>query len=714
MNQVHLFSCSVFICLLFLYKPALAANQSLDENPQNIYQKILLNISKELSASKLTENSKNNAINKEAISLQKYRQSMPSTSAQDLRALAPYAPDHFNKISNFSELPELPQTDSLSATNPTSQINDKNPPTTQPPRLPGVRGDILRNRATILTTAHQLQQGEVLTFLRYRQALPSGTAAEIGLTGQPTFGFSWGVTDNLELTLDAQTIDNSGPVEQGDFRAQRTTATGSGNFFQEFTLQGKQRIWQNSSGSQALSGVFALSRGVRSYRFSDKNSVPLSEGDNKQEIIPSLELPFTYSNDEGFQYTLSPKVIFLPEDNALYFRRPPVEKPGSFGTTVGLAAGVSFSPNSKLVLWGDAFLPFFGNNTIERRTGLPASSLTFNAGIRYLINPRLAADFFISNALGNTGALSVIADKEFVSLGGSLTYIPSFTAANRKYPQNFRATLQPPPHTPAGFSFFDGGTIPNQQLLTTIQGGSQGILTALRYGLLDDFEVNIFLDGISGKEDESELGIGTKIRFLHQADGDPLTLSALFTVARSNNVLVNFLSENRNEFKQRGLKKRGFALSNEVCSFDGGVSGNDGECLIVTISTPMHYQFKNGIALWLTPTLGFVQRNGLEIGGFNLGAAIPLSENLNLIAEAGWDMTGKGNAIVGSARETIIPWSLGFRWNISSLFGIISPKRLQVEAYVTNRVGSTPFHHMRVRSDNDLAVGLGLLFPIQF
>ncbi len=776
MTLARLVSCSVFFCLGVLYSPALAEHKYLDQNLKKnpiFKQRFLsdlpelsetersetdwqigspeennLTVAERLSVSRWADNSANSAIetgkslenyspvlqagdlpilgdrsgsrpDREAVSLHNYRQSLPFGSASDLRAIAPYNPDHFDRISGFAKLPEISQSDSLRDRFParTAQISGENAATAEPPRLLGVRGDILRSRATILTTAHQLQQGEILTFLRYRQTLPSGTAAEIGLTGQPTFGFSWGVTDNLELTFDAQTIDNSGPVEQGDFRARRTTSTGSGNFFQEFTLQAKQRIWQSPRGSEALSGVVALSRGVRSYQFYDENFVPLSEGDNKQEIVPSLELPFTYNSDEGFQFTLSPKVVFLPEDNALYFRRPPVDDPGSFGTTVGLAVGASFPLNSRFVLWGDAFVPFAGRNTIDRDTGLPARSIAFNAGLRYLVNPRLAADFFISNALGNTGALSAIADKEFVSLGGSLTYIPGFTSANRAYPQHFGATLQPPPYTPAGFAFFDGGTVPNQQLLTTIQGGSQGILTALRYGLLDDFEVNIFLDSVSGTEDESELGIGTKIRFLHQADGDPFTLSALFTAARSNNVLVNFISDNRNEFEERDLKKRGFAFSNEVCSEDGGVGGNDGECLIVTISTPMHYQFQNGIALWLTPTLGFVQRNGLEIGGFNVGGSIPLSENLNLIAEAGWDMTGKGNALRGSDRETIVPWSVGFRWNPSSLFGMVSPKGtpgLQVEAYVTNRVGSTPFHNLRVRADNDLAVGVGLLFPIQF
>src|SRR3712207_6995915 len=42
-----------------------------------------------------------------------------------------------------------------------------------------------------------LFRSEVVTSLRYRQSFPSGTARDVGLTGQPTFGISWGVTDKL-------------------------------------------------------------------------------------------------------------------------------------------------------------------------------------------------------------------------------------------------------------------------------------------------------------------------------------------------------------------------------------------------------------------------------------------------------------------------------------------------------------------------------------
>ena len=566
---------------------------------------------------------------------------------------------------------------------------------------------LIQNRQPIFTTAHQLKQGEIVTNLRYRHFLQSGSAETDGLTGQPTIGITWGVTDDLELTFDTQTVDNAGPVRQGSFNAQRINPTGFGpNFFQEWTLQAKNRIWQNKKGTQALSGVVAASVGNadRPYRFFNGNANN-SNGLNS-EIVTSLELPFTVKPNKRWQFTVSPKVAFLPKDNALYYNTLPINNSGSFGTVFGLAGGASYQLNPKLILWGDSFVPLTGNNTINRDTGLPTRNIGFNAGLRYLVNPRLATDLFVSNTLGNTGALSIITDRNYPALGFNLTFLPGITRANRRYPQHFRSTVQPS-NTNAGFGFLDGGTIPNQQLRFNLQAGSQGLLTGIRYGLLDDLEIGAFLDSIPGTVDESQLGFSGRLRLLHQADGDPLTLSVAGTLARPNNVFTNFVNNNRNRFDELGLETDGFSFSNE----------KEGELFIITLSTPMHYQFKNKSAVWLTPTLGFVQRRGLEIAGFNLGGSLPINKDLNAIAEVGFDLSGNGNGFIGNNRQTVIPWTVGLRWNPASLLNISDDNSfsdMQLEAYLTNRLGSTPFDSLRVRADNETAVGVGLVLPVQF
>lgn len=561
---------------------------------------------------------------------------------------------------------------------------------------------IIPNRRPVLTTAEHLRKGEILTTIRTRRFLTPGDARSDGLTDQPTIGISWGVTDNLEITYDAQTVDNAGPGYQGEFKAQRINDVGRTNFFQERALQAKYRIWQNENATQAISGVVAMSSGTssRPYNFVDKNGIR-TEGFNRGASF-SFELPYTITPNETWQFTLSPKVAFLPENNALYYSKLPISNSGSFGTSFGLASGISYRLNQRLILWGDAYLPFTGNNTINRDTGSPTRNIAYNAGLRYVVNPRLATELFVSNTLGNTGALSVITDREYTALGFGLNYLPGVTSANRRYAKHFGDTQPPVENAHAGFAALDGGTVPQNQLLLTLQGGGQGFLPSLRYGLLDDFEIGTFLESIPGTTDESQFGFSGKIRFLNQAAGDPFTLSLAGTLARGNNVLSNFANNDRNRFQKLGLKKGGFAFSNEKDA--------ESEYFIISLSTPMHYKFDNGSAAWFTPTLGFVQRRGLEIGGFNIGGSIPLSQQLDAIAELGLNLAGKGNGFIGDQRESVIPWTLGLRWQP---FGVGS-SGLQLEAYISNRLGSSPYSSLRVKADNETTLGVGMVLPIQF
>lgn len=585
---------------------------------------------------------------------------------------------------------------------PPLQSDGVAPLVNHPPAEPGPTTPLL-TRQPILPTADQLRQGEILLNLRYRQFFQGGTAQESGVTGQPTLGITAGATSGLELTLDAQTVDNAGPGRQGEFdvtRVNNDPGGGGPNFLNELTFLAKQRLWQNDSGSLALSGAAAISLGYAARPFTYTGN-GIRGGGTSPQLVPSLEVPLTYRPSDRWQITVSPKVAFFVDSNAMYFTNLNGQVPGSFGTTFGLAGAVSYQFNSRVVLWGDAFVPFTGNNTINRDTGAPAKVPVFNAGLRYLVNPRLSLDLFASNALGNTGALSIVGDRDYPALGVGVTWLPGLTGSNRDYPVAFTATPQPPPVTANGFAPLLGNTLPAKVLMMNIGGGGQGLLASARYGLMDDLEIGFFTDVISGQVDESEMGISGKIRFLHQGDGAPFTLSALATVSRTNNVMINFVDNNRNALEDRGLKEGGFVLGNE----------DEGELVVATVSIPMHYQFASGSALWLTPIVGYVQRSGWEIAGLNLGGTIPLIQDFRAIAEVGINLIGPGNAFMGDTRENVIPWIVGLRWEPGSFMKLMG---LKLDSYVTNRVGWTPFHTMRVRADNDITFGVNLTIPVRF
>jgi hypothetical protein len=64
--------------------------------------------------------------------------------------------------------------------------------------------------------------------------------------------------------------------------------------------------------------------------------------------------------------------------------------------------------------------------------------------------------------------------------------------------------------------------------------------------------------------------------------------------------------------------------------------------------------------------------------------------------------------------EDRIPWTVSLRWTPLSLFGLETQEdnsNPQLELYLTNRVGSSTWHQLRVRDENEMAVGVGLNLP---
>ena len=552
-------------------------------------------------------------------------------------------------------------------------------------------------------TAKHLQKGELIfnfdNRLFFLPDLVAGGVDDGDTAVNFNTGFVWGITDKLQLALQFQFLDSSSPAKQGNFTSERTEN-------QAAVGELKYRLWQNDSQTQALSGVVSASWGTRGFRFIDEDG---ETEINNRNVFVALGIPYTAEVGSKWQFTISPTVAFFNDKNAEFFHRLPGEDE-EFGTVFGLAGGVAYEINPRLFIWSDAFVPFTGNNSISRGSGEPDTAIAYNGGIRYLVNPRLALDVYASNTFGSFGPLSLTADRDLVALGTNLTFMPDFIAANRQYSDRFneeyRNTVTP--LTTDGIAFFDGGVVNSQDFVWHFQAGNQGILTALRYGLVKDLEVAIYLDYIFGEVDESEQGYSAKVRLLNQAEGSPITLSLAATLGITNQPFVNFLENDRDEFNNRDLDK-GFPIFTP-----GGDDIEEGIQLIGTVALPIHYQFAENTAVWFTPIVGYIQRKGTELAGFNLGGSIPFSSELSAVAEVGANFAGEGNGFGKSSLEDKIPWTFAIRWTPLSLFGLEAKEdntNPQLEFYVTNRVGSSTWHQLRVRDDNDLAVGAGLQLP---
>ncbi len=400
-------------------------------------------------------------------------------------------------------------------------------------------------------TAKHLGRGEVFINLHTRtfffpDLVAGGVDNEDSAVNFNT-GFSWGITDDLQLTLQFQHVDSSSPVKQGDFISERTEDN-------EAALELKYNLWSNEAQTQSLSSVVGASWGTRGFMFTQSEITEI----NNRDVFVSLAIPFTARISDRWQFNLSPTVAFFKDESAVFFHRLPNDNDSSFGTVLGLGGGVSYQISDRLFAVTDVFVPLTGNNSINRDSGQPDKAIAYNAGLRFLTNPRLALDIYATNTFASFAPLSLTADRDFMGLGANLTFMPDAISANKKYADSFSSTSKGDCEasrrhrffTTDGIAFFDGGTIPSGEFALQLQGGSQGVLTALRYGLLKDFEGGIFLDYVAGEIDESEQGISTKVRFLNQQENAPFTLSGAATVGLTNEPFINFFDNDTSEFEQ--------------------------------------------------------------------------------------------------------------------------------------------------------------------
>jgi hypothetical protein len=232
-------------------------------------------------------------------------------------------------------------------------------------------------------------------------------------------------------------------------------------------------------------------------------------------------------------------------------------------------------------------------------------------------------------------------------------------------------------------------------------------MTALRYGVTRDLELGAYLDYVFGNVDESEQGVSAKLRFLNQNDGAPFTLSLAATLGEGNQPIFNTPNNNASSFANSGKDKSIPFL------FGGGLSSQDA-LYIATVSLPIQYQISRDTAVWVTPTLGYVQRSGPTVAGFNIGGSLRVFGDVSLLGEVGANFVGDGNAFINNRLADRIPWDFAVRWRPAKLFGFNFEDALarpSFELFVTNRVGASAFQQLRVREGNSPAVGVGVSIP---
>lgn len=538
-----------------------------------------------------------------------------------------------------------------------------------------------------LLAAAPRARGSVSMDLRSRYFLiPSRVVS--GLRLEPALAIAWSASDRLALTFAAHTVDNSGPGRQGRFGASRTLAAtdASGNFLQEQAFGARWLVGNSCTGSALVFGA-SVSRGVRSYVLRDTATDSVFEGDNQRELVPSFDASVEVRRSR-WHSALGIALALFPADNALYLRRLPDVPSDGFGATAGVLLGGAGSVGPA-AMRARIFVPFSGANTIRRASGRTVRSPVYEFALGYAVNPVLVTELFLSNSLGGEhgGALSFVADREYGALGAGVRYFSGArVSSHREAESRERAPV-------AGFSTSLLDASFARVFRGSLGAGNGTTHASLGGSPIPDLALVTFVDYVRGTLDEGDLGALTAVRFVRQAARTPLSVAVLFAASRSNNVLVNLLAGRADEFARRGLKKSGFRFGDE--------SVTDGKLYLLTGALPVRRDFANGGHAWGAPTISVVQRRGVELAGAVGGVTWPLASTLYATISSGLPLGEDGNSLEETSRVRRIPWTTGLAWTARKM-------PLSVELYGGNRVGSSPFHALRVRANGDVAVGIGV------
>lgn len=464
----------------------------------------------------------------------------------------------------------------------------------------------------------------------------------------------------MRVILDAQTVDNSGPGRQGPLIAKRALGgtAGSGNFLQEVT---GELQWRGVGVPLELAASISTAR--RSYLFVDPGTLAAVSAGNRSTVAPVLSGVLHVRPREGVTVAAGVAGLWLPDDDALWFRPLP-QGNDRFGPVVGGVARARWSTR-RVGVRASAFLPVTGANTIRRSTGLPARAVIAEAGVTWETNRQLQLRVLGSNALGNTGALALLGDREYWSLGGGASISPR------------RGTARGDAASPAWDAV--AGRL---QLLA----GSAGVSVVTQVRLAPQLGMRLFHDATSGTIDESELGGAAEFIVRRRGRDEWLALGA---ASHTNNVFVNYRSADPLAFATLGLRKRSIRLGRE--------NEREGEIYLLTAGAGWRRRWSDR----LTTTTQWVatagQRSGWMLSGVTTDARMVMHGSLG---EAMLGVPFRDNAHGRSALLRRPVWQLGWTWPVA-------PAGVQVT--LGNRLGESPFHQLRARGRHELVVRAGVV-----
>ena len=450
----------------------------------------------------------------------------------------------------------------------------------------------------------------------------------------------YGITDNLQISLDTSYFDD---VLGDKFNGKATELT-----FFSLAPNVKYKFIEEPSYS------FAIVGSLEWLQVLSENGLFSQQGTSarQQDDVPAgtIQLPVTYNFTENSQWHLVTGVAIFPDN---------INGGDFYGTFFNVGTGVSIKIGERFGILADVNVPIkaSGGNSVSQ-SGKIRERLVWSAGINYLHSPNLALDFAVTNRLGTTPAtklLTFLPDGDEIGAVFKLRYIPDIGQNYRGHfgknpfpPMNYREKqllfdgiiLSSPTTLRKGMFLFDGG-------IASSTGNLQ-----IGYGLSDTAQIEFLAQQLADNNqplnDNLKLGVATKLTFLNQAQGDPISLGGRIAV-----------------LSQKGTD-----------SFSGELS--------------LVYSFNDVIAFTFNPKVALFGDE--DIIGTGVGFNLQLFPGFQLIGE-----------VTPMVSDDPTVWAAGARY-------LFPGSNVGLGVYGTNAAGTSDIGSFIRQSNDDVSVGVNLMW----
>ncbi len=142
----------------------------------------------------------------------------------------------------------------------------------------------------------------------------------------------------------------------------------------------------------------------------------------KNNLISSISIPITWKVNNNTDFTLSPKIVFLPSHQTSN------GSTGKFyGLNYGLGLGVSHDLYKRFKIYSSVFFPIGeSKNSFDNKLNFH-KSLIYSFGLNYALDSKISFRTYLTNSFGSspgTGILTIPSDNEIL-FGSQIIYTPS-------------------------------------------------------------------------------------------------------------------------------------------------------------------------------------------------------------------------------------------------------------------------------------------------